>query len=88
MGSAARLYAESFRAPWVPRHDRLPVIEVPTAVAAYPKEPAAVPRKWVESYFALRRYTVMPRGGHFPAVEAPESLGRDISEFFAELAED
>lgn len=87
MGSVARLYAESFRTPWTPRNDARPVFGVPTAVAAYPREPAAVPRKWVESQFDLRRYTVMDRGGHYPAVEAPESLGRDIAGFFAELGE-
>jgi hypothetical protein len=27
----------------------------------------------------------MPRGGHFPSVEEPELLGRDIAAFFDEL---
>ncbi|WP_439382503.1 epoxide hydrolase family protein [Amycolatopsis lexingtonensis] len=87
MGSTARLYAESFQKPWTPKSDAQPLFDVPTAVAAYPREPAAVPRKWVESRFDLRRYTVMERGGHYPAVESPETLGRDIAGFFAELAE-
>ena len=27
----------------------------------------------------------MPRGGHFPAAEQPESLSRDIAAFFDEI---
>jgi epoxide hydrolase len=82
MGSSARLYAESFRRPWLPVHDGSPVIAVPTAIAAYPQEPAAVPRKWAEGYFDLQRYTVMDRGGHFPAVEDPQGLATDAAAFF------
>lgn len=85
MGSSARLYAESFQRPWAPIRPDRPVIDVPSGVAAYPQEPVAVPRKWVEEYFDLRHYTVMERGGHFPAIEDPSGLARDIVEFFAEL---
>jgi pimeloyl-ACP methyl ester carboxylesterase len=85
MGSSARLYAESFRRPWQPVREGSPVIGVPTAIAAYPKEPAAVPRKWAEGYFNLQRYTVMDRGGHFPAVEDPRGLAADVAAFFAGL---
>ncbi|GAA3126569.1 epoxide hydrolase family protein [Streptosporangium carneum] len=85
MGSSARMYAESLRRPWQPVHDDVPVIGVPTAVAAYPKEPTAQPRRWVERYFNLQRYTVMDRGGHFPAVEDPRGLAADIAAFFTTL---
>jgi len=61
------------------------VVAVPTAVAAYPKEIGATPRKWAEGYFNLRRYTVMDHGGHFPAVENPKSLTADITAFFTEI---
>lgn len=85
LGSSARFYAESIRRPWTPSNDRWPVVTVPTGVAAYPKEVGARPRRWVESYFNLRRYTVMDRGGHFPPIETPESLAADITAFFTEI---
>jgi len=34
----------------------------------------------------VRRWTEMPRGGHFPAVEEPNLLARDIAAFFGSLA--
>lgn len=85
LGSSARLYAESLRRPWIPLHEGMPVITVPTAVAAYPKEPAATPRRWTEGYFNLQRYTTMERGGHFPAIEDPVGLSAEISEHFSSL---
>lgn len=85
LGSSARFYAESLRAPWSPQQEGTPVITVPTGVAAYPAEPAATPRKWAEGYYNLQRYTTMARGGHFPAVEDPNGLASEISQFFQEM---
>lgn len=85
LGSSARLYAESLRRPWSPVREGSPVITVPTGVAAYPKEPAATPRRWTEEYFNLQRYAVMERGGHFPAIEDPAGLSKEIAEFFGAL---
>jgi epoxide hydrolase len=85
IGTSARFYAESVQTPWQPSHDGTPVVAVPTGVAAFPKEVAQMPRAWVEEYFDLRRYTRMERGGHFPAVEAPEALATEISTFFTEV---
>jgi len=62
-------------------------IEAPSAVALFPADPpSGMPRGWVErSYSDLRRFTRMPRGGHFPAMEEPELLAGDIREFFRGL---
>jgi epoxide hydrolase len=83
-GSAARFYAESLRRPWQAAHDGMPVVRVPTAVAAFPKENSQVPRRWVEQYFDLRRYTRMPKGGHFAPVEQPEALAGELKSFLAD----
>jgi epoxide hydrolase len=39
----------------------------------------------MEERFDLRRWTVMPRGGHFPALEQPELLLEDVRAFFRDL---
>lgn len=41
------------------------------------------PFEWAQRLYDLRRWTPMPSGGHFAAVEEPERLARDICEFFA-----
>lgn len=64
------------------------VVEVPTAFALFRDHFVAEgvpPREWVERLYRLRRWTPMPRGGHFAPVEEPELLARDIAEFFADL---
>jgi pimeloyl-ACP methyl ester carboxylesterase len=43
------------------------------------------PREWAERLYDVRRWTSMPRGGHFAAAEEPELLARDIAAFFADL---
>jgi pimeloyl-ACP methyl ester carboxylesterase len=39
------------------------------------------PRKWVERCYNVQRWTELPRGGHFAALEQPEILAQDIREF-------
>jgi pimeloyl-ACP methyl ester carboxylesterase len=51
----------------------------------FPAELYHPPRGWVEARYDVRRWTVMPRGGHFPALEEPELLVADIRSFFADL---
>jgi pimeloyl-ACP methyl ester carboxylesterase len=63
-------------------------VGVPTAVALFSGNfvrEGDLPREWVERLYDVRRWTPMPRGGHFPATEEPELLARDIAAFFAEL---
>jgi pimeloyl-ACP methyl ester carboxylesterase len=63
-------------------------VGVPTGFAAFVRNFAAegvTPREWVERLYDVRRWTPMPRGGHFPAVEEPELLARDIAAFFGKL---
>ncbi|WP_334162059.1 epoxide hydrolase family protein [Phenylobacterium sp.] len=48
--------------------------ETPTAFANFPGEPlyAAPPRSFAERAYNVTRWTDMPRGGHFAAMEEPE----------------
>jgi pimeloyl-ACP methyl ester carboxylesterase len=60
-------------------------VAVPTACALFPKEISTPPRRWVEARYNLTRWTEMPRGGHFAALEQPELLVDDIRAFFRDL---
>jgi len=39
----------------------------------------------VQEYANVQRWTEMPRGGHFAALEEPQLLAEDIRAFFREL---
>ena len=58
---------------------------MPTAVALFPADIAQPPRSWAERTYDVVRYTTMASGGHFAAVEEPDLLARDITEFVREL---
>jgi pimeloyl-ACP methyl ester carboxylesterase len=80
--SSSRLYYESGHTP--PTRP-MGYIDVPTGAAIFPKEITFVPRKWAEAQYNIVRWTVMPRGGHFAALEEPELLVDDIRAFFRGL---
>jgi microsomal epoxide hydrolase len=81
--SAARIYRESAVDPaGITRRGR---VEVPVAYAAFPREIVSPPRSWVEPHYAIARWTEMPRGGHFAALEEPELLLGDVRAFFRTL---
>ena len=60
-------------------------VDVPTAVAMFPREVMTVPRSAVERKFDLRRWTAMQQGGHFAAMEQPDALIDDIRAFCREI---
>ncbi len=57
-------------------------VEVPTALALFPAELLSwPPRSYVERVYNISRWTEMPRGGHFAALEQPDLLVEDIRAF-------
>jgi pimeloyl-ACP methyl ester carboxylesterase len=80
INSSTRIYFESQRHPWeMQQNDR---INVPCAVALFPKDLSHPPREWGERGYNVQRWTEMPRGGHFAAMEEPDMLVEDIRAFF------
>jgi len=81
----------SFWPYYAARHDGWPLpherIETPTAFASFPRETRHPPRSLAEQAFDIRRWTVMPRGGHFAALEEPALLAEDVAAFFRSLRE-
>ena len=81
--SSLRLYYED-------RHDPRPFgpeerIRVPCGVVAHARGGRPPPREWAERAYDVRRWTELPRGGHFLALEEPELLARELREFFRPL---
>ena len=61
-------------------------IEVPTAAALFPAEMLAwPPRSYAERMYNIKRWTKMPKGGHFAALEQPDLLVDDIRAFARSL---
>ena len=80
INSSTRFYYEYAHSPW--RFKPGERVEVPCAVALFPKEIAHPPKEWAERTHNVQRWTEMPRGGHFAAIEEPDLLAEDIRAFF------
>jgi epoxide hydrolase len=85
VASAARIYLESRADAEFLRPKR---VGVPTGVAMFPREILPARRSWAEGLYDIRRWTDMPRGGHFAAMEQPELLLADVRAFFRDLGAD
>ena len=83
INSSTRLYYEQRHHPWLLAKEEK--ITVPTGFAAFPKELARPPREWAARAYNVQRWTQMPAGGHFAAMEQPQLLVDDIRAFFRGL---
>lgn len=80
--ASTRIYYESRN---FPASEPLGFVTVPTAGAIFPAEIYITPRLWAEASYNIVRWTPMPRGGHFAAMEEPELLLEDVRAFFRSL---
>jgi pimeloyl-ACP methyl ester carboxylesterase len=90
IGSSMRIYKEHFSGHgftmnWPLLRPGQPQIPVPTGVAVAPKEMAFLPRAEVARRTDLRRWQLLPRGGHFLPAEQPELLAAEYRAFFGEV---
>lgn len=61
-------------------------VAVPSGYAAFPHEILSPPRSIAaRMYTNIQRWSVMPKGGHFAAMEQPQALAHEITEFFRPL---
>jgi len=63
-------------------------IPVPAGFAIFANDfiaPCQPPRELAERYFTVHRWTELPRGGHFAALEEPGLLAAEIRAFFRPL---
>ena len=77
-------YREEFTSPSLAPNQQ---VGVPSALAVPPKDLGPImPRELAERNLTdLRRYTVLPHGGHFAAMEYPDVVAQDVRAFFADL---
>ena len=81
--SSARIYYESRHNPWsIPEGES---IKVPCGVAIFPRDIGRPSRDVAERSYNLQRWTEMPSGGHFAALEEPHLLAQELREFFRPL---
>jgi pimeloyl-ACP methyl ester carboxylesterase len=85
ISSSIRMYLENARLTYTHTSTTKPGrSQVPTALAAFPAD-TRFPREWAERNVNLKRWSKMPRGGHFAALEEPELLVSDLREFFRDF---
>jgi len=59
---------------------------VPTGYCAFPHEIIRPPQSVASTmYTNIQRWTPMPQGGHFAAMEQPDALAEEVRAFFRTL---
>lgn len=83
IGSSFWPYYARMHGPWpIPEG----VIAVPTGYCAFPREILRPPRSLAARVYAdIRQWSVMPRGGHFAAMEQPDALAEELRAFVRPL---
>jgi len=83
--SSVRLYCEAQRSGMFPPRGLR--VDVPTGCAIFPREMFRPPRAWAEKVYNVQRWTELPAGGHFAAMEEPQRFVDDVRAFFRPLRE-
>lgn len=82
INSSTRLYYEMYHQGYESYAGR---IEVPTGVAIFQDEIPVPPRSLAERLYNIQHWSEMKEGGHFAALEQPQTLVEDIRTFFRPL---
>lgn len=85
IATSLRLYFEHFNGGWPALHDRRPAIGVPTGFSIFPRDVVFLPRAIAAERTDLRRWTVMPKGGHFGPAEQPALMVDELRAMFQPL---
>jgi len=83
INSSIRMYLETAKASYSGQGGPKPAqrVEQPTGVALFPGD-APFPEEWANRMANVRRFTKMPKGGHFAAMEEPALWTAEITDFF------
>ncbi len=85
IGASFHPYFARMHGPWpIPG-----TVDVPMGYCQFPREILRPPRSLAaRTYTDIRRWSVMPRGGHFAAMEQPAALADEIRAFFRPLRQE
>lgn len=84
IGASFWPYYARMHGPWPIPDGR--TVDVPTGYCEFPREILSPPRSLAaRTYTDIRRWTVMPKGGHFAAMEQPAALAAEVAAFFRAL---
>ena len=81
--ASLRIYKENRKVPL--QFETGQRVRPPLGYAKFPRELPTPPRSFVERVFTIQRWTKMPAGGHFAALEQPADLVDEIRAFFRPL---
>lgn len=80
--SSVRYYREATLHPWVPVHDAIPHVQVPTAVSVFRDVPRPPELEVLAKTYNVSQLRVHDHGGHFAPAEAPDVVIGDIRDAF------
>jgi pimeloyl-ACP methyl ester carboxylesterase len=83
ISSSTRMYFENQKNLWTMEKDQK--LGAPAGMAMFPQEISKPPREWAERSYDVRRWTEMPSGGHFAALEEPQLLAEEVRAFFRDF---
>jgi pimeloyl-ACP methyl ester carboxylesterase len=83
IASSMRLYLESSKTPL--RFAQGERLTTPCAIARFPLEEPFPPRSWIERVYNVTRWSELPAGGHFAALEQPEAFAADVRQALLSL---
>ena len=91
-GSSARLYLNTIQDSMNDKYNPLQKInpfnhsdakvKVPTGFTFFPKDMAHPPREFAERFYNVVYWNEASEGGHFPAMEVPAILNKEMRKFF------
>lgn len=81
IGSSSLLYYELVHRGWPESY-----VGVPTAMVVFSEEFVRIPQAWAARHYNIVRWTLVDRGGHFPATEVPELFAADLRAFASQVA--
>lgn len=80
IGSSSLLYYELVHQGWPESY-----VKAPTAMVVFSEEFVRIPRSWAARHYNIVRWTLVDRGGHFPATEVPDLFVADLRAFARQL---
>lgn len=85
INTSIRTYLENARAGWSGQPSpSAEYVKTPSAVSIFPAE-APVPIEWAQRMVNVKRFNKMEKGGHFAALEVPDTWVNELRSFFYSL---